>query len=85
MTIVHLIKNLLDEEEKGKIISLDELNKLDEANVYNVRIGGEKDIDKKYRVGLTSEEVQLIVDSGSYKEIYIEEIYNRMQELAKRI
>jgi len=84
MTIVYLIKNLLDEEEKGKTIFLDELDKLDEANVYNVRIDGEKDIDKKYKVGLTSEEVQLIVDSGSYKEIYIQEIYNRMQELAKR-
>ena len=69
MTIVYLIKNLLDEKGKGKTISLDELDKLDEANVYNVRIDCEKNIDKKYKVGLTSKEVQLIVDSGIYKEI----------------
>ena len=83
MTIVHLIKNLSDEEEKGETISLEKLNKLDKANVYNLRIDGEKDIDKKYRVGLTSEEVQLMVNSGIYKEVYIKEIYNRIQELSK--
>jgi len=72
---------------KGKISSahgLDELNKLDRTNLYNVRIGGEKDTDKKYKLGLTSEKIQLMVNSKLYEEIYMVEIYNDLQELAKR-
>lgn len=81
MTVIHLVEDLLD--EKGKIMSLNGLNKVDEENLYNIRINRE-DIGEKYKVGLTSKEVQLIVNSGIYKRIYIKEIYNRMQELAKR-
>ena len=82
MTIVYFVKNLSD--EKGKIMSLDELNKLDRANVYNVRINDKKDINKKHRVGLTSEEMQLMINSEIYKKIYIQEVYNRAQGLAEK-
>ncbi len=82
MTIIYLVKKHSDEE--GKIMSLDELNKLNKANVYNVRIDDKKNINKKPRVRLTTEEIQLMVNSGIYKELHIQEVYNRVQGLAEK-
>ena len=82
MTIVYLIKNLSD--KNGRIISLEDLNKLDKANVYNTRTDNKKDINNKPRVGLATQEIQLMVNSGIYKKIYIQEVYDRAQGLAEK-
>jgi len=76
MTIIYLVKKLSD--ENGKIISLDDLNKLNKDNVYNVRV------NDKNRVGLTTEEIKLIIGSDIDK-IYIHEAYNKIQGLAERV
>ncbi len=77
MTIAYLVKDFSD--EKGRIMSLNDLEKLDRANVYNVRIDNAKKV-----IGLTAEEIQLIITSNSYKEISIQEVYNRAQGLAEK-
>jgi hypothetical protein len=76
MTTIYLVKNISDKE--GKIISLADLNKLNEANAYNVRI------DNKSLTGLIPEEIKLITDSNLNNKIYIQEVYNRAQGLAER-
>ena len=77
MTIAYLVKDFSG--EKGKVMSSNDLDKLDRANVYNVRVN-----DIKRIVGLTAEEIKLLVDSEDYKEISIQEVYNRTRGLAEK-
>ena len=77
MTIVYSVNNFSD--ESGKIMSQNDLDKLNKANVYNVRVD-----NMKKSIGLTPEEILLLVNSGDYNEIHIQEVYNRVQGLAEK-
>ena len=74
--IIRLVENFSDENEIGKKISLDELKRFSEENVYNIRTD-EIDVNKKFKIGQTIKDISLIVASKKFKEIYIQNIYNR--------
>ena len=83
MTLLYLVENLEGGKEKGKAISLEELKKLDRLNVYNVKAC--EGVSEKERIGVTPQNIQIMVDSRLYKEIYMVEVYNRMASIAGRL
>ncbi len=79
-TIVYRVENFSDNlDEKGEPMSQNDLDNLNKADVYNVRVG-----NMKKSVGLTTGELLLLVKSGDYKEIYVQEVYSRAKELTAK-